>query len=249
MTSPRRMTRLRRRVAGHLVALSTLVLFGAGCGVIDTVQNVVDTANALSSFADRLGRAAELTYTAEYRATDRETGRTEKVTYAQQPPNSATRNGDSWLIHTPEHVTVCAADECQRLANQGGGTTGPDAELVATVGGPGYLTPELALALVAAAAIVPGTDVDTGEKTIAGQPSLCATVTGISEAEGDQVGSLRDFSVCVTESGVLASFRGTANTGEEVSLELVRYSDKVDGKAFAPPTGANLRDVTELSQS
>ncbi|MFK3980677.1 hypothetical protein ACI2K4_09920 [Micromonospora sp. NPDC050397] len=237
------MTSSRGRLAGLLVSLSTVVLLGAGCGVISTVQNAVDTAGALSEFADRLGKAAELTYTAEYRVVGGEGG---TITLAQQPPRSVLVSADGRLITTAESMIICDGNECQRVANNAAGVAGPDATMVAGVAGPGFVTPELALGLVAAAAIVPNTDVETSEKTIAGQDSLCADVTGIEDPQGGTDELLRDFSVCVTESGVLASFSGSLNTGEHGALELSKFSGSVDERLFAPPSGANLVDVAGL---
>ncbi|WP_329108783.1 hypothetical protein OG792_09100 [Micromonospora sp. NBC_01699] len=237
------MTSSRGRVAGLLVSLTAVVALGAGCGVISTVQNAVDTAGALSEFADRLGKAAELTYTAEYRLVGAEQT---SITLAQQPPRSVLVNGDGRLVTTPEFMIICDGTECQQAPNNA--SAGPDAAVVAGVAGPGFVTPELALGLVAAAAIVPNTDVDTSEKRIAGQDSLCADVTGIKDPQGGTDELLQDFSVCVTESGVLASFSGNSNTGERVSLELVKFTESVDEKLFAPPAGANLVDVTGLGR-
>jgi hypothetical protein len=237
MTSP------RSRIAGHLVALSTVVLFGAGCGVINTVQNAVDTASALSEFADRLGKAAQLTYTAEYHIVGGEGG---TIILAQQPPSSALINGNNRLITTPESMIICDAGECQQAPNNASAAAGADASMVAGVAGPGFVTPELALGMVAAAAIVPSTDVNTSKKEIAGQASLCANVTGIKDPQGSTDELLQDFSVCVTDSGVLASFSGKLNTGEQGAIELVKFSETVDERLLAPPAGANLVDVSQL---
>ncbi|MFI6760125.1 hypothetical protein ACIBF5_13405 [Micromonospora sp. NPDC050417] len=237
------MTSSRGRVAGLLVSLTAVVLLGAGCGVISTVQNAVDTAGTLSGFADRLGKAAELTYTADYTIVGAEGG---TITLAQQPPRSALSNGDNRLISTTESMIICDDGECQRTPNNAAASAGPDAAAVAGVAGPAFVTPELALGLVAAAAIVPNTDVDTSEKKIAGQDSLCADVTGISDPQGGTEELLQDFSVCVTESGVLASFSGNSNTGAHGALELVKYSESVDEALFAPPSGAKVVDIPGL---
>ncbi|WP_326559917.1 hypothetical protein [Micromonospora sp. NBC_01796] len=233
------MTSSRGRVAGLLLSLTAVAALGAGCGVISTVQNAVDTAGALSEFADRLGKAAALTYTAEYTIVGAEQA---SVTLAQQPPRSVLVNGDGRLITTPDSMIICDGGECQRTPNNA--STGPDAAMVAGVAGPAFITPELALGMVAAAAIVPNTDVDTSERTIAGQDSLCADVTGIKDPQGGTDELLQDFSVCVTDSGVLASFTGTSNTGTHASIELVKFADSVDERLFAPPANATLTDLT-----
>ncbi|MEV0716498.1 hypothetical protein [Asanoa sp. NPDC050611] len=232
-TNPR--TTARVATVAAAVVLGGLTL---GCGL---VQNAVDTAQTLGEFSDRLGRSAELTYTAEYRTDDA------TVTFVQRPPNSAVLGADGRLIFSPTAMIMCDKRECQR-APHAGAVAGPDADLVAAVGGAGFLTPELALGLVAAAAIVPGTDVSTSEREIAGQDSLCADVDGIEDPQtGAQPGDMKSFSVCVTDSGLLASFSGETHGGERTAIELVSYSDKVDPAAFAPLKGAKVVDVTDLA--
>lgn len=249
------MTSHRIRAAARLAVIPAAVVLGAaslGCGII---QNVVDTANTLGEFSDRLGKAAELTYTAEYKVADGP-----NVTLAQEPPNAALIAGKERMIFTTDSMTVCDANECQRapLATEAG-IGAADAGLIAGVIGPGFVTPELALGLVAAAALVPGTDVDTSEREFAGQDALCADVTGVADgvaqledgaADADEAtptDAIQDFSVCVTDDGVLAAFTGTTSAGEKAALELVKFEDSVDEAAFAPPKGVEVVDVTQLA--
>jgi hypothetical protein len=235
MTNPRHTT---VRVATGVAAV-VLGGFTLGCGL---VQNAVDTAQTLGDFSDRLGKSAGLTYTATYK-TDGTT-----VTFVQQPPNSAVLRADSRLIFTPKAMIMCDKGECQRAPNTGAVAGPDDANLVAAVGGTGFLTPELALGLVAAAAMVPGTDVSTSEREIAGQNSLCADVDGIEDPQaGAQPDDMRSFSVCVTDTGLLSSFSGETHGGEKTAIELVSYSGKVDPAAFAPPKGAKVVNVADLA--
>jgi hypothetical protein len=234
------MTTNSRRAAARIATVAAAAVLGGfslGCGII---QNAVDTANTLSEFSDRLGKAAALTYTAEYK-TDGGT-----VTLAQEPPNTAVINGEQKLIFTAEAMTICDAGKCQQAPSAAAVSGTADANLVASVAGAGFLTPELALGLVAAAAIVPGSDVSTSEKEIGGVDSLCADVTGIKDPTGADDEMVQEFSVCVTDNGVLASFSGATNTGEQASIELVAFSDTVDPAAFEPPAGASVVDVTAI---
>jgi hypothetical protein len=258
MTSP------RTRTAARLVVIPAAVILGAaslGCGII---QNVMDTANTLSEFGDRLGKAAELTYTAEYAVAGGE-----NVTLVQEPPNAAFIAGDGRMIFTADSLVMCDAKECQRAPVAGGvGVGAADAGLVAGIAGPGFVTPELALGLVAAAALVPGTDVATSERKFAGQDALCADVTGVAdgvanleqaddsdaaedaaEAAEAAAETLNDFSVCVTEDGVLAAFTGKTQAGEQSAIELIKFRDSANRAAFAPPKGAKVVDVTQLPGS
>jgi hypothetical protein len=249
------MTTPRTRTAARLAVVSTAVALGAaslGCGII---QNVVDTANTLGEFGDRLGKAAELTYTAEYTVADGP-----NVVRAQQPPNAAFIAGNERVIFTGDSLIMCANNkECQRAPVPGGpAVRAEDAGLIAGVTGPGFMTPELALGLIAATALVPGTDVDTSEEEYAGEDSLCATVTGVAEgmaqledgtvdeSVAESAESLDNFIVCVTEAGVLAAFSGTTVDGKTSGMELVKFDTSVNPAALAPPKGAKVVDVTQL---
>ena len=57
----------------------------------------------LSDFADRLGKAQNLTYTAEYTTPDGDT-----VTLVQQPPNTAFIAKDGRFIFTTEATFLCS---------------------------------------------------------------------------------------------------------------------------------------------
>jgi hypothetical protein len=206
----------------------------------------MDTANVLSEFSDRLGRSADLTYTAEYTVVD-----SRNVVLVQEPPRAALIAGDERAIFLPDSLLVCDTGECQRAPLPAGeGIAAADAGLVAGVAGAGFVTPELALGLVAAAALVPGTDVDTSEREFAGQEALCADVTGVDEAAQDVEGTeapIQSFSICVTEAGLLASFSGTTANGEQAAIELVKYEASADPAAFDPPKGAEVVDVGDLA--
>jgi outer membrane lipoprotein-sorting protein len=238
----------RSRSVARLVAIPAAILIGAaslGCGFI---SNVIDTANALGEFSERLGKAQQLTYTAVY-TTD--TG--DEVTLAQQPPNSSYADKDARFIITADHMMVCDNDSpggklvCNRVPNSAGAATGDEAAALSAALGGGFIPPELALSLVAAAALVPGSDVETNERKVGGLDSLCADVTGLegAAAEGEET-PLKDFSVCVADNGVLTSFKGTLTDGEEAKIELKSFSTKVDPKAFTAPAGAKVVDVDQL---
>jgi hypothetical protein len=243
-----------------LTGATALVLITAalGCGVLDQAKNLVDTAGVLGDFADRLGKASALTYTAEYKVSGQdEKGKAKEeptVTLVQQPPNAAFVTDDGRFIFTPDFIYVCDTDKgkmtCHKSPNQAQDVTAADAGLITGVAGPFFVTPELALGLIAAAAFVPGADVAESEKTIAGQKSLCANVTNLEKAgstanPGD---NLHDFSVCVTEDGVLASFSGSLKSGETASVELTSFSAEADKAAFAPPAGAKIVEVGATPQ-
>jgi hypothetical protein len=118
------------------------------------------------------------------------------------------------------------------------------------VTGPAFITPEFALALILAAALVPGAKVTQSDKTIAGRSSKCASATNLEATaqEGD-TDVPKEFTVCVTDDGVLASFSGTSTAGEVKAIELTKYSASADAAAFAPPEGAKIVDVTQIQPS
>jgi hypothetical protein len=247
--------RTSRALVASLVALAVTSL---GCGALNQAKNIAEAAGVLGDFADRLGKAATMTYTAEYQVSGGD-----KVTLVQQPPSAAFIGGDGRFIFTPDVMYLCGEQNgklsCQKSPNQSGSTTAGETGFAAGVAGPGFVTPELALGLIIAAAVVPGADVSTSEKTVAGQKSLCATVTGLdsstvvgsagvadSAASPGEEDAPKDFSVCVTEVGILASFSGTSTSGDSLSVELTGYSETADPAAFAPPAGAEIVDVTQL---
>ncbi|GII59539.1 hypothetical protein Pth03_79280 [Planotetraspora thailandica] len=229
------------RLASLGATAAVLGSFVVGCGVIGQVSNVVGSASTLSEFSDRLGKSSELTFTATYKSTDGGT-----VTLVQQPPKSVFIGPNGRYIFTPEQMLLCADKTCTRAPSVGDG----DAGALATATGPGFVTPELALGFVAAAAVVPGAHVETAEKEIAGQKSLCAIATGLEAAASPgETDVPRDFSVCVTDAGVLASFTGTLTSGEKASIQLVKFTGEADPAAFEAPAGAEIVDTGSLPTS
>jgi hypothetical protein len=231
-----------------------LVLIGGalGCGFIDQAKNLVDTAGVLSNFADRLGKAAALTYTAEYKVSGEDQNGKAKaeptVRLVQQPPNAAFITDDGRFIFTSDFTYLCSTEKgamtCQKTPNSSPDVSAADAGLITGVAGPFFVTPEIALGLIAAAAFVPDAKVTQTEKSVAGQKSLCAEVTNLEKAATkDDKDALHDFSVCVTEDGVLASFSGSLQNGESAKVELVSFSAEADKAAFAPPKGAKIVEI------
>lgn len=227
-------------------AATTLAVATLGCGLVDQARDIVGTAQVLSNFAERLGKASTLTYTAEYQVTGGST-----VTLVQEPPNAAFLAGEGRLISTPDALYFCSTEmdnlTCQKSPNQAAAAGAADAGLVAGITGPGFVTPEIALGLVAAAAFVPNATVEESTRTIAGESALCANVTGLEAAAspGD-TDAPKDFSVCVTDAGILASFTGTDTSGESIAIELTKYSATADPSAFQPPADAQIVDVTQI---
>jgi hypothetical protein len=220
-----------RRAVAVAVAF-TLGVVGLGCGFANQANTAVDTALILGDFADRLTRSAEMTYTAEYGVPSG------TVTLTQQPPNAAFQSETGRFVITATHMISCTETVCQRAPNQANADT---AGLVASAVGAGYVTPDLVRDIVADAALAPKAKVDGTEREIAGEPSICVAVTGLERENG-----LNDFSVCVTQTGILASFSGNLTNGRQGSIELKSYRMSVDATAFEVPEGATVTDVPAL---
>ncbi|WP_033339500.1 hypothetical protein [Catenuloplanes japonicus] len=191
------------RVPSRLLATVTVaVLALSGCATVDEGTGTVDAEARLAELTDRLGRAASETYTAVYAL-----GTGEMATVVSAPPRTATISGDDRLLIGPDGVISCEDGTCSRPP----GADDPP-------GATGIVTPEQVRAMVSAAAHTPGADVVMSTETFAGQDSLCADVDGMSA-----------FTVCATEDGVLASFRGEGET----TLELTRLTGSADPALIA----------------
>jgi hypothetical protein len=233
-----------------IVALATVLTAGTlGCGLVSQAKNIVDNAKTLSDFAENLGKAQTLTYTAEYKTDDGAS-----VTLAQQPPNTAYVGKDSRFIFTKEALFLCSTEQaaltCQKSPNTSAEMNTADSGYAVGVGGPGFITPELALAMILVAAVIPGAHVEQSSKTIAGQSSKCVTATGLEKvATPGETDVPKEFAVCITDAGILASFSGTSTTGEHKAIELTKYSGSADASMFAPPAGAKIVDVSQIQPS
>lgn len=235
---------VRNRVLVGLVA-TVLAAGSLGCGVLNQAEEILGAAQVFSEFTDRLRNGATLTYTAEYRATGGET-----MTLVQQPPKSAYLAKSGKLIFTGDTTYLCGEENgvmtCQKSNNTSTDNTA-NAGIISGIAGPGFVTPQIALALILAAAVVPGAKVTKSEKKIAGQNSLCATASGLdAAADPSDTDAPKDFTVCVTDAGVLASFSGTSTNGETVALEMTSFKESADPSAFEPPAGAKIVEVDQI---
>jgi len=230
-----------------IAALAVTLAVGAmGCGLISKAKQVVGTAKILSDFGDRLQNGEKLTYTATYDVVDGD-----PVTLTQQPPNSAYIGKSGRFIFTPTAMYLCDIEDkvltCQKSTPTGTTVDASDSGLVAGVAGDAFVSPALALGLIAAAILVPGARVSESNKTIAGQSSRCATASNLDAAAspGD-TSAPRDFTVCITDGGALASFTGTDTSGKKLGMVMTSYSTTVDAKSFQPPAGAKIVDVDQI---
>lgn len=230
-----------RRYRGVIITMAVLLAAGSlGCGVLSKAKNVVANLSTITDFADKIGKAQNLTYTADYTVTDGKQTATAKV--VQDPPNVAYRGKEGSLIITQDAIYTCGTTEgkvsCTKSRNQGG-TARQDAASGAAIGA-GFVSPELAIGILIAAAASPQAKVDKSSKKIAGQSSDCIKVSNV---DPNGASDLKDFMVCITDKGVLSEFSGKLMNGDAAGLVMAKYSGSADAKAFVPPAGAEITDI------
>jgi len=236
MTSPR-----KQLLA--CAAAAVLVVGSMGCGVLRSAKNVADNASTLGDLSSKLENADKLTYQAEYKLDDGT-----KVTVAQDPPNSAAVGETGRYIATADYYYFCSDDSgkttCQKSPNQGGDASSANAAWITGIGN-GFISAPLALAVLTAAILIPSAKVDKSSEKIAGQKATCAKVSNLEDAQKDEPEDqrLHDFTVCITDSGILARFTGTGGDGKKQGVELTKYSDKADKSLFEVPEGAEVTDI------
>ena len=224
-------------------ALVLTVTVSAGCGAggaLATAHNLVDNAGLLSSMAAKVTRAQRATFEATYAITGNGS-----VTVVQKPPSSAFVTKTKRIITTTRYTFLCDTGNgrplCQR-SSADAGTTDPTSSLGVT----GFVSGELALGVLTAAMVVPKAHVVKSAATIAGQPTSCVTVSGLDAAVGEsaapgQTGGIpSNFTVCITDGGVLAKFSGALTDGRKGDVLLTRYSTAVNVGLLKPPKGAKI---------
>ena len=236
---------LRSRVA--LVIAAAVVSAGTlGCGVVSKAKQAVENVSAISDLADKLGKSDQLTYTGTYKMDDGST-----ATVVQEPPKAAFLGKSGRFILTQDALLLCSGTggnvACQRSPNQNKVAASADqAAYVSAVAGGGFISAPMAVAVMTAAAVVPGTKIDKSEKKVAGVNSTCLHVTGIPADKDPNAVTAKEFTVCVGDNGVLTTFTGVGTDNKKIGVELTRFAGKVDEKAFVPPAGAKIVDVQDI---
>jgi hypothetical protein len=237
----------RTRTLALLAAAAVAVTATLGCGFISAASNVVGNMQTISDMADKITKSEQATFQADYRLDDGAT-----VTVAQQPPASAYVSAKGRYLATADAFYLCDRSTgrwvCQQTANTAGSAnSSSDAAIAAGVAGNGFVSAPLALAVLTAALVVPSAHVDKSTQQIAGQSSTCAKVSGLEKAQQNESQKVTDFTVCVTDSGILARFQGTLTDGTKASIELTKYATTVDSSLLQVPAGAQINDVSQLS--
>lgn len=210
-------------------------LLVAGCGTIDDANQVIGRADLVNDLASRLDRAAELTYSADYRLPG---GETASISQSQQPPRAAYTYPGGKLTVTADATTECdttgSTATCTLTPPPSPGTK-PTATVFAGVNAHGMVTPPVVINLLTAAALDAGAVIEESDTTIAGRHATCVRVKEVADAAASS------FDACITTEGLLGSFTGVVD-GTPVDIALSRFRDSVDGSAFDLPSGAGVID-------
>jgi hypothetical protein len=234
------------RSIAFAAAAAVAVTATLGCGFLSAASNLAGNISTLSDFADKITKSETATFQATYKLQDGTS-----VTVAQKPPNAATVSDKGVFVATADSFYLCDKSSgswvCQKSPNNNGSST-TDPAAASAMAGNGFISAPLAVAVLTAAIVVPNAHVDKSTQTIAGQNSTCAKVSNLAQAQqGNETSKVSDFTVCITDSGVLARFEGTTTDGTKANVELTKYSGSVDDSLLQPPAGAQINDVGQLA--
>jgi|GEM_PF-2614903 len=238
------MTHPRTRVIA-IVSAAALAVASMGCGLLRSARNITANAATLGDLSDKLTKASTLTFQAQYKLDDGTL-----VTVAQKPPNSAAVGAKGRFITTADSFYLCDTEDsglvCQKSPRPTGDLSASDAGLAASVAGAGFISGPMALVLLTAAIVIPSAKVAKSTTKIAGQSSTCATVSNLESAQQGDATKLTDFTVCVTDNGVLSRFSGHDTDGKKAGVEMVQYSSTVDDNVLSVPADATINDAGTL---
>ena len=185
--------------------------------------------SGLSSVLGGINKSSNATFSATYTLTEASTGKTETITFAQQPPKSAiiTSNGSFYVNGT-------TVTECQGSGSTATCTSLPSSMTSSLSALTGLFSPtSLATSLkaVQAESNAAGYSIATSTATYGGLASKCVTVKGPSVPNGAiYCGS--------TSSGVLTYTSAAGNT-----VTLQSFTSNPPASTFAPPAGATVQTL------
>jgi hypothetical protein len=228
-------------LAGFTAAV--LVTGSLGCGAIRAAKNVGENLSTLGDFADKLKKSETLTYQADYKLADGT-----KVTVAQKPPATAAVGDNGRFLANQEAFYFCDTKQSELTCTKSANTSGEayDTSTAAAWGGvgAGFVSAPLALVLLTGALLVPTAKVDKSSSKIVGQKSDCVKVSNLGQAQDNTSDEdLDEFTVCISDQGVLTRFSGKSNKGETKQVEMTSYATKVDDSLLKVPANAKIVDV------
>jgi hypothetical protein len=221
------------------VSAGALVLAVTGCDT-KTVNKIASNASVIEDYANKLQAGQTAVYQARYANSDGST-----VIVQQRPPESVFVSATGPWIFDGTTSYLCdnstGTMTCTKTVYSGSADINAAFSASVLAAG-GFLAAGTAIVLITRAALDPGAQVTRSDQTIAGQHSSCVAVTGLTASPGsdDPV----SFTVCITDSGVLARYSGTDANGTTQGTELTAYTVTVDPTLFEPPPGAQIIDST-----
>ncbi|MGA2519724.1 MAG: hypothetical protein ABSG81_02770 [Acidimicrobiales bacterium] len=182
------------------------------------------TASRLATLSQSLQNAETAPFKATYSATD--SGKTETITFEQDPPKLAFVTTGGEVIDTGTATYFCSTAAPATCLSSS--TEDPLSSLLDVLS-PKTAVASLQAAQSALAAKTAGYDATFSSQTFAGQAATCVTIAASAGSE----------KVCVTGTGQLAY----VSTSPSQVFELTSYSGSVDASDFALPAGATIETV------
>jgi hypothetical protein len=236
----------RLRATTYITAGLVVIATTVGCGILSTAKKIANNATVMASYSDKLQKGLSATYHAVY--TDSSDG--SQVTVQQQPPNQVyiTKTGPwifngntSYLCDNSNGSMVCQKTVYTSTSDANAALAGSNLSTG------GFMVGELGVGLILAASVVPTAKLTQSTETIAGQKSSCVQVTNLEGGNAAAGGTdLVSFKMCVTDSGVVASFNGTDSSGKTAGSTMRQYTTQIDQSLFQPPAGAQIVDSGTL---
>jgi hypothetical protein len=235
----------RNRMITYVTAAALVLATTLGCSALSSAKKLASHAVELGKLSEKMTAAEKLTYEAKYKDS---TGGIDTI--AQAPPKVAYLSSDTDYIFTGDTIYNCDSDNgqltCSKTADTD--TADPDGQLADGLGGT-FFTGELGITLLAAALLVPQSNVKDSNQKIAGLNSTCISVSGLSTNQQDAGASpdpddFNAFSMCVADNGVVTNFVGTDTSGKKSGITMTSFSGSVDQSVFAPPAGAQITTGT-----
>ncbi|MFC7544862.1 hypothetical protein [Plantactinospora sp. GCM10030261] len=218
-----------------LAGAVSATLLVSGCQTLDDAGRVLSRSELVNDLAARLESATQLTYSADYQLADGATG---SIAQAQEPRRASYSYPGGKIMMNAEATARCstanAPATCTLEPPPAPGTR-PPLTSVSAASQAGLVTPPVVIALLTDTALDQEAVVEQEDTTVAGRHATCVQVSEAANAAASS------FYACVTDDGILGSFRGSLD-GKEVDTALTRYRDAVDGTAFDMPEGAGVVD-------
>ncbi|MEV6637586.1 hypothetical protein AB0M54_43335 [Actinoplanes sp. NPDC051470] len=214
-----------------LPALLAGWLLLTGCGDLPAASAQGLAGNDLvGAMVTQLTASAGLTYTAGYHLAG---GTTATFTQAQKPLRQGYDYPGGRLVVSSSEVTDCRGASRPACTLTSPPATGSLPPALSAVQSTGLVPPPVVIKLLNTAALDQNVTIAPRDTTIAGHHATCLDLTGIDNA------AARDLGVCVTNDGVLGSFKGMI-AGRQADMTMTEYDPTARYTAFTPPPGARF---------